>query len=93
MKKDFIKDGYRIRKCDSNISKMNIIGFSYCYVFHWGYFRRVFECILECIEGLVKYGPGLLYNLIALIFTPLTLIICSVIEIKEAKERCLINKR
>ena len=36
VKKDFIRDDGKVRYCDSNMSKMNILEFMYYHVFHWG---------------------------------------------------------
>lgn len=92
MKKDFIVDEGIIRRCDSNLSKMNIFEFMYFYIFHWGYFRQIFSYIYECLKEFLSYGFGLVYNIIVLLFTPITLISCAIIQIKNAKKRCLKNK-
>ena len=77
MKKDFIRDDGKIRKCDSNLSKMNIFKFIYCYVFHWGYFRQIFSYIYESSKESFGSLFCLLYNLIVLFFyTYNTCIMC-----------------
>lgn len=89
MKKDFIKDEGRIRNCDSNLAKMNLIEFAYCYVFHWGYFKKVFGYIWECMNEFLKYGFGIIYNTTVLLLTPITLLLCGFFQIKNAKKRIL----
>lgn len=93
MKKDFIRDEGKIRKCDSNLSKMNIFEFIYCYVFHWRYFKEILSYITECFAEFFKYGGALVCNLLFLIFTPITLVLSAIIQIKNAKERCNKNKK
>ena len=93
MKKDFIRDEGKIRQCESNIAKMNIFEFIYCYVFNWGYFKDILSYTTECFTEFFKYGGALAYNLLFLIFTPITLVLCAIVRIKKAKERCNKNKK
>lgn len=92
MKKDFITDEGKVRKCDSNLVKMNIFEFIFYYIFHWGYFRQIFSYIYESTKGFLSYSFSLFYNITCFLFTPITLIACAVIQIKEAKKRYLKNK-
>ena len=93
MKKDFIRDEGKIRKCDSNLSKMNIFEFIYCYVFYWGYFNQILSYIWESAKESANYLFGLTYNLIVFLLTPITLILCAIIQIRNAKERCNKHKK
>lgn len=88
MKKEFIKDEGRIRRCDSNLSKMNIVEFMYCHVFHWRYFEEILGYIIECVKESAEYISGLIINLVFLLFTPITLILCAIVQIRNAKKRC-----
>ena len=88
MKKDFIRDNGKIRQCDSNLSKMNVFEHIYFNVFYWGYFRHVSSYVLESLKEVLENLFYLLYNLTVLIFTPITLVLCAIVQIKNAKEIC-----
>lgn len=92
MKKEYILDDGKVRKCDSNLAKMNIFEFIHYYVFHWGYFKQIFAYIYECFKCVLEYGFGLFYNVVLLLFTPITLIVCAIIQIRNAKKRCNTSK-
>lgn len=86
MKKDFIRDEGKVRYCDSNMSKMNIFEFMYYYIFHWGYFLEIFSYVAESFVEFFKNGFRLIWNLIFLIFTPITLPLCAITRIRNAKK-------
>lgn len=86
MNKDFIKDEDKIRRCDLNISKMNVFEYIYCHIFYWGYFKEIYDNISENLIEFLKHGFALIYVLIFLIFTPLTLTLAAIIHIKRSKK-------
>lgn len=93
MKKDFIIDDDRVRKCDSNISKMNILEYVYYSIFHWNFVGNILiyyigENLLESF----KYFGAFLVNTMLFILSPIILPISAYTSIKSAKKRCAKSK-
>lgn len=89
MKKDFIKDDKKVRRCDANISKMNIGEYIYYSIFHWNFFGNlligyIIENLIECI----KYFGAFLINTMMLLISPIMLPITAYNSIKRAKKIC-----
>ena len=89
MKKEFIIDDNKVRKCDSNISKMNIAEYIYYSIFHWNFFGNLLiNYIGENLIESIKYFGAFLINTIILILTPVMLPISAYKSIKNAKVIC-----
>lgn len=74
-----------VRKCDSNISKMNVFEWCYYKVFHWHYFSEGFGLMAE--QGLEVF-KNLLYftiNLVAILLSPLVLVLMAREDIKRSR--------
>lgn len=94
MKKDFIVDGKRVRRCDSNVSKMNVFEHIYFNIFHWGCIKELIAYyIFESFKELVKNLWIFVFNLGMLILLPFGLLASAIVQIKEAKKRCERNNR
>lgn len=84
MAKDFIRDDGKVRNCDSNIAKMNILEFMR--------FTGKDTAIraLDCIaEQAVMVGQGLFYltaNILLIITTPINFPIVAYFRIKKSKK-------
>lgn len=90
MKKDYILDDKKVRKCDSNISKMNVAEYMYYDIFHWNYLGGLLTgYILGNLIEIIKYFGAFLVNTIIFLLTPLILPIIAYISIKKAKKECL----
>lgn len=89
MKKDFIVDDNKVRKCDLNISKMNIAEYIYYSIFHWNFFSELLiGYIGENLIEAIKYFGAFLINTLIFILTPIRLPISAYLSIKNAKTIC-----
>ena len=85
-KKDFIRDGGKVRGCTSNIAKMN--------VFEWIYYRRntIFNNVIDSIK---VFGEGVcmvvfsIVNFAILIAFPVTLLIAAWWQIRKARKEMI----
>lgn len=71
-----------VRQCDSNIAKMKIYEWCYYKVFHWGYFGEGFGLIAEQGCEVFKNLIYFIINLIAIILSPLVLVLMARKDIK-----------
>lgn len=88
MSKDFIRDNGKVKRCSTNIAKMNMLEFIYYMLFHWGCIQDIVVDIIDCIKDGFEYLVGILIGVLQLILLPLFLIIWSVVHIKRAKKEC-----
>lgn len=93
MEKDFIRDEGKVRRCTDNMSKMNIFEYMYCHIIYWGYFKSFFSMIIhsgkdviECLGELFLSLFVIVINIIAFIFTPITLVLTAIFQIRNAKK-------
>lgn len=84
--KDYIKDDGEVRRCNSNLVKMNILEHCYFNIFHWKILKRLFKCILKSIQAMLEGGIGFIWNIISLFILPIHLIYGAYEEIKHAKK-------
>lgn len=93
MSKDFIRDDGKVRRCSSNIAKMNMLEFIYYMLFHWECIQNISIDIIDCIKDGFEYLVGVLIGVLQLILLPLFLIMWSVVHIKRAKKECARNDK
>ena len=86
MKKEFIRDGKRIRRCYSNEVKMNMLEYVYCCIFHWEYYQQMILGILDLLKEAITNVITLTVNLIFLILSPIALPILALKRMKQAKK-------
>lgn len=86
MKKDYLLDDGKIRRCDLNIAKMNIFEYSLLMITEWNYFKDMFEALQNTFVEFCKMSFYFIVNLIFLIFSPITLLVLAFIKIKKAKK-------
>ena len=87
--KKFIYDDGKVRRCTSNIAKMNVFEWIYFYIKDWGCFRDIWyffnEMLFKLIDGFKNIGLFVI-NIIMLIFLPVTLFVAGYLEIKKARK-------
>lgn len=89
MKKDFlIYDCGKVRRCEYNISKMNIFEVIYFRIFEWKYISTLISSLFESLIELLQYALVFIVNLICLILFPIVIIIDSYRLIKVSKKIC-----
>lgn len=89
MKKDFIKDGKIVRRCDANISKMNIAEYVYYSLFHWHWFKiLIIDYILPSLIESLKYLGISISNILILLLSPIMLPVTGLFSIQKAKKIC-----
>lgn len=86
MRKEFIRDGKRIRRCYSNEAKMNMLEYVYCYIFHWEHYQYMILGILDLLKEAIINVFALTINLIFLILSPIILPIVALKRIKYARK-------
>lgn len=89
MKKDYLMEDGKVRRCDLNISKMSIPEYMYFYVFHWGRIGSLLkDYIFSALIESLKYAGVFIINLILFICTPILLPFTAYKAIKQAKLVC-----
>ena len=91
MNKEFIRDNDKVRCCRSNIAKMNVFEYIYYELFHWEFFQDAFYCLSKSFKEFIKNGGVFFYNLVFILFSPITIIIMAFVRVKNAKEQCFEN--
>lgn len=74
-----------VRECDSNIAKMSVFEWCYYKAFHWDYFSNGFSLIAEQGLEVVKNLLYFVINLVAILLSPLVLILMAHKDINRAK--------
>lgn len=89
MKKDYIMDGKVVRKCDVNISKMNMFEYMYYEIFQWKIYQKLISgYVIENLIESLKYLGAFLFSLVQVILLPIILPISSISTINKSKANC-----
>ncbi|HDK7194838.1 TPA: hypothetical protein PTV74_003145 [Clostridium botulinum] len=84
--KGYIKDDGKIRNCYTNIAKMNLLELMYCRLFLWDW--NIISILCEDLEDVIDGFKSLLkfvWDILKIIFLPITLIVSSTIILKQIK--------
>ena len=84
--KNYILDDGKVRRCELNISKMNIFEHIYYSWFVWKGFKRTATSYKECLTLIFEGFFPLIAITMFLITFPLSFPICSYIVIQKAKK-------
>jgi hypothetical protein len=92
-KKDYILDDDKIRNCNSNIAKMNILEYIWFDLTIKGFFKTALQCILETGKEMFENTFYFIVNIVSLIFLPITLLIKAVKDINYSKKQVEKHRR
>ena len=86
--KDFVKDNGKIRMCDSNIAKMNIIEYLILKRFFINTIKDTFSYVVTILKNILELLVFILFILL-LIVAPISFPIIAYLHIRESKKNVI----
>jgi uncharacterized membrane protein len=85
--KDYLLDDGRIRNCETNIAKMNLLEYIWFDLFHNKILKDSIEDTIEQYQTALTELFFAVFNTLMIIFFPITLFVKGIAVIKRAKKR------
>lgn len=82
MSKEYIKDNGKVRKCASNLVKMNILEWVYYYFKDWNGLDEIKYHLITDVQKLCIH----MIDLLVVVFFPIIVIIKAILSIRSAKK-------
>ena len=82
MSKEYIKDDGKVRKCASNLAKMNMLEWVYHYFKDWNGLSEIKYHFIEDVKNLCIH----VIDLLLVVFFPIIVIIKAIVSIHSAKK-------